>query len=211
MDKMSDVIKFNTEEQVKERLLPKTQPQQTVKVFDLVHETHPILKQKLQEFDFKNPPVNTNEFASSMVETCKKFKGFGLSANQCGFPHRMFVMGAEDNYVAFFNPEIINASEEVLMIEGCLSFPLLGLNIKRPAAIDVSYYDYNGEKRTQHLDGISARCFQHELDHLNGIVYTARAKPLALNSGMEKRKKLLKQIRKSISNDIAGKILTPKK
>jgi peptide deformylase len=203
---MSDVIKFNTEEQIKERLVPEQTKLQT---FQLVEETHPILRKQLKEFDFQNPPVDANLFASMMVETCRENKGFGLSANQCGFEHRMFVMGADDNYVAFFNPEVIEASkEEVLLIEGCLSFPLLGLRINRPKEITVQYQDYTGQKRFTKLDGISARCFQHELDHLNGIVYTSRAKPLALKTGIDKRNKFFKQIKKSISSNRAGQLLS---
>jgi peptide deformylase len=81
------------------------------------------------------------------------------------------------------------------MVEGCLSFPLLGLSITRPAIVDVEYQDFNGEKKTATYSGISARCFLHELDHMNGIVYTSRAKPLALQQGMKKRHKLMKSLR----------------
>ena len=97
-----DVISFNTEQQAKQPSIKKVEP----KVFSLVPETDPILKQVLPEFDFNNPPVNPMEFASSLVETCKLHKGIGLAANQCGFKHRVFVMGAGDEYVAFFNPKI---------------------------------------------------------------------------------------------------------
>jgi peptide deformylase len=60
--------------------------------------------------------------------------------------------------------------------------------------IDVEYQDFNGEKKTATYSGISARCFLHELDHMNGIVYTSRVKPMALQSGMKKRNKLMKKI-----------------
>jgi len=101
-----------------------------IKTFDLVPENHEALKQKLPEFDFNSPPVNPNEFASSLVETCKKHNGLGLSANQCGFKYRVFVMGTGDNFVAFFNPVIIEQSEETVKIEeGCLSFKDLFLYV----------------------------------------------------------------------------------
>jgi len=73
-------------------------------------------------------------------------------------------------------------------------FSILGLSITRPAMIDVEYQDFNGEKKTATYSGISARCFLHELDHMNGIVYTSRVKPMALQSGMKKRNKLMKKI-----------------
>jgi len=190
---MSEIIKFNTEELAKVNVV--NVPIQ-VKIFNLVPENHPILKQVLPEFDFLNAPVNPNEFASSLVETCKINKGIGLSANQCGFPYRVFVMGANDDYVAFFNPKIINKSDnEIHMLEGCLSFPLLGLKITRPEEIHVQYQDFNGITRETKFVGLSARCFQHELSHLNGLTMLDETKPLALKTGLNKRKKMANRIK----------------
>jgi peptide deformylase len=194
---MVDLFKYSTEEVVKQGV---TATKQEPKIFDLVDESSKILRQKMPEFDFQNPPVNANQFASTLVETCKKNKGLGLSANQCGFPHRVFVMGANDDYVAFFNPKLVTSMGEAHMIEGCLSFPLLGLRITRPQEIVVEYQDYLGVKHTTRLNGISARCFLHELDHMDGIVYTDRAKPLALKSGQEKRQKTIREISKAQAN-----------
>lgn len=187
--KDDDLIVINTEKQTQV-------VQQQAPILKLVHESHSILKEVMPEFDFKNPPVNPAEFASSLVETCKSLKGFGLSANQCGYRYRVFVMGTEDNYVAFFNPKIISTTGEVHMIEGCLSFPFLGLRITRPEMIDIEYQDFKGQIRQQRLAGISARCFQHELDHMNGILYTEKVKPLALQMGMQKRKKIQNEVKK---------------
>jgi peptide deformylase len=189
---MSEIIKFNTEELAKVNPLPPVQ----VKILELVPEDHPILREALLEFDFDNPPVNPNEFASSLVETCKLNRGIGLSANQCGYPYRVFVMGADDNYVAFFNPIITSVSDDTVhMLEGCLSFPLLGLKITRPKEIHVSYQDFNGVKREAKYEGLSARCFQHEFDHMNGVTFKERVKPLALEMGLKKRKKIAKGIK----------------
>jgi len=189
---MSDVIKFNTEDALKPGgLIP-----QQVPTFQLVSEENPILKEVMPLFDFADPPVNPNEFASSLVETCKTHRGYGLSANQCGFKYRVFVMGTGDEYVAFFNPEIINISKEKShIVEGCLSFPFLGIRITRPSEIGVRYQDFNGEWKGATFSGISARCFLHELDHMNGVVYTERVKPMALQSGIQKRNKILKKLR----------------
>ena len=191
MDKMSEVITFNTEESAKVTATPVE-----VKTFKLVSEDDPILREVLPEFDFANPPVNPNEFASTLVETCKKLDGYGLSANQCGFKHRVFVVGAGDDYVAFFNPKIVETKGEVHMMEGCLSFPLLGLHITRPAELVIEYQDFTGETKSGHYVGMTARCILHELDHMNGIVYTSKAKPLALQSGMKKRNKVMKMVKK---------------
>jgi peptide deformylase len=105
----------------------------------------------------------------------------------------MFVMGAGEEYVAFFNPVLMKTEGEVHMKEACLSFPLLGLAITRASTVQVKYQDFNGEIKLAKFSGISARCFQHELDHMNGIVYTQRVKPLALEQGMKKRNKILKK------------------
>jgi peptide deformylase len=85
---------------------------------------------------------------------------------------------------------LISAEGETHMAEGCLSFPLLQLRITRPKKINVEYQDWNGEKHTTTFDGITARVFLHELDHMNGIVYTSRVKPLALQSGIKKLEKI---------------------
>ncbi|CAB4133432.1 Def N-formylmethionyl-tRNA deformylase [uncultured Caudovirales phage] len=189
---MSEVISFNTDELAKPILAPEAPPQ----IFGLVHESHEILSKVLPEFDFANPPVNPNEFASTLVETCKAHNGYGLSANQCGFEHRVFVAGHGDNYVAYFNPEILTTSTTTShMAEGCLSYPFLGLHITRPDTIVVKYQDFNGETHQETFDGLTARIIQHELDHLNGIVYTSRAKPLALQMSLKKRDKLMKKLR----------------
>ena len=188
---MSEVITFNTEEAAKVTATPVE-----VKTFKLVSEDDPILREVLPEFDFANPPINPNEFASTLVETCKKHDGYGLSANQCGFKHRVFVVGAGDDYVAFFNPKIVETKGEVHMMEGCLSFPLLGLHITRPAELVIEYQDFTGETKSGHYVGMTARCILHELDHMNGIVYTSKAKPLALQSGMKKRNKVMKMVKK---------------
>jgi len=169
-------------------------PAETIETFDLVSPDDPILREVMPHFDFENAIINPNDFASSLVETCKKYNGVGLSANQCGFPYRVFVMGAGDDFVAHFNPELIETSGEAHMLEGCLSFPLLGLRVTRPAEITVKYQDFHGVERTAKYTGISARCFLHELDHMNGIVYTDRVKPLALKSGLDKRNKVIKKM-----------------
>ena len=180
-----DIVLYNTEEQIK------TKPTATpVETFDLVPPDHPALYKVLPEFDFENAPINANEFASTLVETCRKHNGIGLSANQCGFEYRVFVMGAGEEYVAYFNPKIISSEGEKHMEEGCLSFPFLNLHITRPEKVEVEYQDYMGEKHTKIFNGISARCFLHELDHMNGIVYTSRVKPLALQFGLKKLDKI---------------------
>ena len=186
MSNNDDIILYNTEDKVK--------PQApSIPTFDLVDPSWPVVNRVQPEFDFSNPPTDPNAFASSLVETAKKNNGLGLSANQCGYPYRVFVMGSEDNYIACFNPKILTVSGEAHMPESCLSFPLLILNITRPKTIAVEYQDFNGETRTATFDGMTSRIFQHQLDILNGVLYTSRAKPLALKSGMKKVEKMYRK------------------
>jgi len=185
---MSDIITFNTEDAATGKGYV-----EKPKTFKLVSENDPILKEIVTDFDFGNSTVNANEFASSLVETCREHNGFGLAANQCGFKHRVFVMGSGDEFVAFFNPKIISRSEdETILTEGCLSFPMLAVKISRPNTIDVTYQDFNGIEHSATFSGLSSHIFQHELDHLNGIVYTERAKPMALKMGLKKKTKFNK-------------------
>ena len=190
---MSDMITFDTSDALK---TVATRPASLVKTYDLVPEDDSILTEPIPEFNFNNPPINPNKFASTLVETCKKHDGYGLSANQCGFKHRVFVVGTGDNYVAFFNPKILETKGEIHMAEACLSFPMLAIHITRPAEVVIEYQDFNGEKHTEHFIGMTARCILHELDHLNGIVYTTKAKPLALQNGIKRRNKLMKMVKK---------------
>ena len=187
---MSELIKFDTTSD--EKIVIET------KILDLVPENDPILKQVIPEFDFDNPPIDPTDLSSQLVETCKEHKGHGLSANQCGLNYRVFVMGAENEYIACFNPQIIAASSEMIhMVEGCLSFPMLALRITRPAGVVVDYQDWTGKHHQANFVGISARCFLHELDHMNGIVYTEKVKPLALQQGLKKRAKINGMLKKA--------------
>ena len=98
---------------------------------NLVKETDPILFKECNDFDFENPETDPVELAKNLNETMIHHKGLGLSANQVGLPYKVFVVRVEDETpCAFFNPRIVNISEnKVSMQEGCLSFPLLFLKV----------------------------------------------------------------------------------
>jgi peptide deformylase len=102
--------------------------------------------------------------------------GVGLSANQVGLPYRVFSMrGAPENFVCF-NPKLVQPSEmEVILEEGCLTYQGLLVKIKRPQHIRVRFTTPNGETLTKQFTGMTARTFQHELDHLDGIIFYNRA------------------------------------
>jgi peptide deformylase len=199
--KENDVIRINTDPYKNEPSVL----QEKIRIFDLVPEAHPALKKVLPDFDFKKPPVDPNFFASSLVETCKLHNGLGLSANQCGFEYRVFVMGSADNYVAFFNPKILKSSEQQSkMEEGCLSYKGLFLNVERPAEIEVEYQDFNGILRQAKFTGMTARCFQHELDHMNGITYHSHVGTVSIQLAQKRRSKYLKLLSKTLKETNNG-------
>lgn len=120
--------------------------------------------------------------------------GIGLAAPQVGINSRMFVMGNRTAVYACFNPRIIESSEEqAIGPEGCLSFPGLFLNVKRPTSIKVEYEDVKNHTQTREFTGIMARCFQHELDHLDGVCFTERSSKMGLRLARERQRKFLKK------------------
>jgi len=103
--------------------------------------------------------------------------GIGLAAPQIGRSIRLFVMDVQGRPRVCFNPQIIEASQIMAEFpEACLSFPGDQCTIKRPDTIIVRYQDARGEWTETNLVGLEARCFQHELDHLDGVVMHDRAK-----------------------------------
>ena len=165
-------------------------------MYELVEEASQVLRKPPPIFDFDNPPEDPKEIASKMSEAMDKFGGLGLSANQCGLPYRMFVMrtmreGDEEATVeSYFNPELVRVSQETdMMKEGCLSFPDIYLMIRRSKTIELKYQDADGETHQIMLEGLGARCVQHEMDHLNGIIFLQRASRLKIERALKARKK----------------------
>jgi peptide deformylase len=133
------------------------------------------LKEKCESFDFRNPQIDPLQLAQALVMEMRDFGGIGLAAPQLGFKLRVFAMRAEPNIVCF-NPRIVMPStEELYLEEGCLSFPGLIVKVKRPRHVRVRFQDANAEMQTETYTGMAARVFQHELDHLDGILFYDRA------------------------------------
>ncbi len=126
-------------------------------------------------------------------------EGIGLSANQIGIPFKVFSMMVNNkDVICCFNPKIIKESDEqVIFSEGCLSFPQLFLKIKRPKEVWVKYQNADGDKIEAHFDGLAARIFQHEMDHMNGTIFLDRISKVFLRSARRKQKTLLKKERKN--------------
>ncbi len=142
------------------------------------------------------------DLSDQMFEAMKKYGGIGLSANQIGLPFNMFVMGDHPNLekgmkLTCFNPMIISKSEEeVVMEEGCLTFPFLFLKITRPRKVVVKYTDENNELKEGQLDGMMSRVFQHEYEHMLGRTFTEHASKLKLDRAYKKAEKLMDKVRK---------------
>lgn len=149
-----------------------------------------ILAEKMPEFDFNNPIMDPIELEKSMLETMYQYDGIGLSANQVGIKTRMFVMGHKDNPTngqGFFNPMIIAATENIDDLEeGCLSFPGIYVNIKRPKKIRARWQNSRGEWEEDEFDGYNCKCFLHEFDHLEGITYKDRISTIKWALGVKK-------------------------
>jgi peptide deformylase len=138
--------------------------------------TRRILQHQLKPANLGNKWA-TEDLAQRMLQFMRKNNGIGLAANQVGERVRMFVMGIDGRDWVCFNPEIIQTRNDLTDFdEGCLSFPGESCIIKRPDVIDVRYYNVNGVEITEELTGLASRCFQHELDHLNGITMHDRYK-----------------------------------
>lgn len=137
-------------------------------ILDLIDKYHPTLHTECLPFDFANPQCDPVELAKNLTETMISNNGLGLAAPQVGIPLRVFVLTGE-KVLACFNPKIVDLSkEEVYINEGCLSYPGLYVKIKRPREVRVRFTMPNGSTETMKFDGLTSRCFQHEMDHLNG-------------------------------------------
>ena len=175
-------------------------------IYTLLPPNDPRVLSGIAEFNIdifkEDEKIELKEFVDNMFETMKKYGGIGLSANQVGKPYRMFVMGDHPNIQkgkkwVCINPKITNVTQDLIRYkEGCLTFPFLFLDIERPQDISVEYLDENLEKKEEHMSGIVARCFQHEFDHMQGIVFIEHVSKLKLDMAMKKRDKQIKRAQK---------------
>lgn len=193
---MSQILKLNTVD-------PKYQQEKEVDPFPLYDENHPMMKQRIPEYDITllPNPVMTNTI-NRLKMTMKLYNGLGLSANQCGVFERVFIVGNEEIVIVCINPKLIKASDDLIKDnEGCLSFPGLFLKVERASSVEVEYYDLQGKKYNTTFTGLTARCFLHELDHMNGITMDKHVKPLALKMAKEKQGKLFKRVKRLQRNN----------
>ena len=138
-------------------------------------------------------------FMDDMLDTMYDAPGIGLAAVQVGRPIRVLVMdlsGEEEDPTPlyFVNPEITWTSEDMATYnEGCLSVPEQYADIDRPAECKIRFLNYQGEEQHIHADGLFATCIQHEMDHLNGVVFIDYLSSLKRNMIVRKVKKIAKE------------------
>tara|TARA_Y100000385_G_C12914349_1_gene559702 strand:- start:55 stop:594 length:540 start_codon:yes stop_codon:yes gene_type:complete len=175
-------------------------------IYRLINPESPILKICLSDVDLNSLKESSlqltpQELYDNLLESMQHHGGIGLSANQCGFAIRAFVMYTDwesKKHEIYFNPKLTWESEETeLYEEGCLTYPYLFLNIKRPSVIEFTYQDVNGEEFIQKYSGLTARVFQHEYDHMEGKNFTQLVSPLKLDIAKRKATKTIKQKQRS--------------
>lgn len=139
----------------------------------IITAENPILRRKAKKIHRFDPSIA--KLADDMFETMHSAGGVGLAAPQIAQSIRIFVAEYEDHKVAMVNPEIVKAEGELLGVEGCLSIPgYVGENIRRAEKIVVKGQDVRGKAMKVNAEGWFARVLQHEIDHLNGILFLDR-------------------------------------
>jgi peptide deformylase len=144
-------------------------------ILEIVRAPDPRLKAATEPV--ADVDAKLRRFMDDMLETMKDAKGIGLAANQVGVLKRVAVIdldpgGPKSRPYYLVNPRIVEASkEEVTYNEGCLSVPDIWEDVHRPARLTVEYTDEKGKTQTVTADGLLATCLQHEIDHLNGMLF----------------------------------------
>ena len=190
---MSDVLILNTEQDIikEEKIDP----------LPLYDDSFHMLDDEIPEYTDSLPNKQMTRLVQRLKMTMKKFGGLGLSANQCGVYERVFILGYGDESFACINPKVIEQSTEIERSkEGCLSFPGMFLTIGRPKWIIAEFVDENGQLKQQRFEGITARCFLHELDHMNGIKYTSHVGPVSIKMAKQKQEKMIKKMQRQFKN-----------
>ena len=133
---------------------------------ELVKANDTILHKPCEKFNFLDPPFDIMEFYPKLVTKMRELRGMGLAANQVGVPYKIFAMESDPLYIVI-NPKVVEVSKQMIMLEeGCLSYPSLIVKVKRPLWIKVRFNYPNGTAHTYRFEGMTARVFLHEFDHV---------------------------------------------
>ncbi|SOV13942.1 peptide deformylase [Plasmodium gaboni] len=174
----------------------------------IVKYPDPILRRRSEEVT--NFDDNLKSVVRKMFDIMYESKGIGLSAPQVNISKRIIVWNAlyekrkEENERIFINPSIVEQSlVKVKLIEGCLSFPGIEGKVERPSIVSISYYDVNGCKHLKILKGIHARIFQHEFDHLNGVLFIDKLTQMEKKKVRAKLNELIRDYKNTHSEEPA--------
>lgn len=162
----------------------------------LVQPNHQALHKVADIDPFTDDNVDWAEREKEMFQIMKDKFGIGLAAPQLGASYRMFVMTHSTlGDIGVYNPEIVSRSEDTAcQEEGCLTFPLLFFMVTRPASCVVKFQDCFQEEHEMELTGTDAQCFQHEYDHLEGLLFLEYASDMKLQRAIAKREKTVKKL-----------------
>lgn len=134
---------------------------------------HPILKEKSSEVEDIDDSLR--DTLNEMIKLMRKANGVGLAANQVGINKRFFVLEVDGLIKRIINPEILEFGDKITEYEeGCLSIPMIYKKVNRPETIKVKYKNENEEEVIEDLDGMWSRAFQHEFDHIEGILFVEK-------------------------------------
>ncbi|MCH8979999.1 MAG: peptide deformylase [Armatimonadetes bacterium] len=131
-----------------------------------------VLLQKAREIE--RVTKKHHVLAENMMRIMRQANGVGLAAPQVGASVRIVVMIADDRPLVLFNPKVLSATGSQIDEEGCLSIPGLYGDVERAAEVEIEALDRKGRKSTWEMDGMSARVVLHEIDHLDGILFTEK-------------------------------------
>jgi peptide deformylase len=158
-------------------------------LLEILQAPHPVLKAKAKPIARVDAALR--RLAADMFETMYKAPGIGLAAPQVGISERLVVLdvadGEERRPMVLVNPEIVwRSGDRATAEEGCLSLPGQFADVTRPQAVKVRFLDDHGDEQEIDTDGLLARCVQHELDHLDGILFVDHLTALKRNMIMRK-------------------------
>lgn len=159
-----------------------------------------VLRKRAEPVSAVTPALQ--KLADEMLETMYEASGVGLAAPQVGESVRLFVMDVSRDEgkkepLVFFNPEIVDASaDKETAEEGCLSVPDVWAEVTRPGAITVRALDRDGKPfELRNVDGLAARCIQHEIDHLNGVLFVDKISATDRMLNESRLKKMARAVR----------------
>jgi peptide deformylase len=169
------------------------------KLYDIINIPDPVLRETANEVSSVDAALQSQ--MDKMLATMYDAPGIGLAANQVGLLNRVLVMDLarrdeeeEPSPICMVNPQLIYESEEMsVMQEGCLSIPQQYADVERPAIVRVKYLDYNGKEAELEASGLLSHCVQHEIDHLNGVLFIDYLSSLKRNMIIKKVDKMKKQ------------------